>query len=68
MNKNSAMSYLFLIASGIKHHNVKKKKKVQGSIGSRALRYVNGFESQLKICFKYLTAPRHWKLLEAIKA
>lgn len=26
VNKNSAMSYLFPIANGIKHHNIKKKK------------------------------------------
>lgn len=52
-NKNSAMSYLFPIANGIKHHNI-KKKKVQVSSSNHIFRYVNRPESQLKICFKYV--------------
>lgn len=28
MNKNSAVRYSFLIANGIKHHDIKKKKSL----------------------------------------
>lgn len=34
MNKNSAVRYSFLIANGIKHHDIKKKKKFELSLAA----------------------------------
>lgn len=65
MNKNSAMSYLFLIASGIKHHNVKKKKKFKVALAAALW----GMLMDLRVSWKYalntLQLPgigSYWKL------
>lgn len=53
------MSHSFLIANAIKHQCI-----YNVSLGRHTLRYANGPENQLKICFKYsitLNSKDYWR-------